>query len=73
MEMYFASRMRIEGCTTKWARCNKIITCRNCHTIQRINELEERLKTLELQFADQSQMVNNLVYKTNNPYMEWPF
>jgi len=71
--MYFTSRMRVEGCTSNWRKCNKNITCRNCQAVNKIADLEERIKTLEFQLTDQTQMMNSLVYKQTNPYMEWPF
>lgn len=65
--------MRRDNCTSNFRYCNTKITCSRCIIFERLDYLESRVATLELQNADQAQLINSLVYKHHNEYMKFPF
>lgn len=65
--------MRREDCQSNFRICNKQVNCYKCVLFNRIDHLESRIQSLELKNADQAQIINSIVYKHHNEYMNLPF
>lgn len=65
--------MRREDCLSNYKICNKQVNCYKCILFNQLEYLESRIQALEIQNADQAQLINSLVYKQHNEYMKFPF